>query len=339
MNKTDINIIKQKLETKQQIVIVHHKNPDGDALGSSLSLSMLLKKLGHQVNVISPNDYPEYIGWLPEADQICVFDTHRAVAEQLIAEATVIFTLDFNALHRVGEDLEVILSVKKAFFAMIDHHQNPDDYADYIFSDTQYGSTCQMIYHFAEQLNLLELLDKDIATCIYTGIVTDSGSFKFPRTTATLHRVVATLIDIGVDNVLIHNLLFDNSSYSRLKLLGRALEKMVILEDLQSAYIVLTKEDLEQCGYKKGDSEGMVNYPLTIKGINFSAFFMENDVESDVRISFRSLGDFDVNLFAQNFNGGGHKNAAGARSKLSLADTVEKFKEIVKKNNPKTQNV
>lgn len=337
MNKSNINIIKQKLATQQKIVIVHHRNPDGDAMGSSLALSMLLQKLGHQVQVISPNDFPDYIAWLPQAQQICVFDTDKTKATQLIADATLIFTLDFNALHRVGEELENILASKQTFFAMIDHHQEPADYANYVFSDTQYSSTCQMIYHFAEQLNLLHLIDKDIATCIYTGIVTDSGSFKFPRTTATLHRVVAALIDVGIDNVQIHNLLFDNSSYSRLKLLGRALEKMVILEDLQTAYIALTKEDLRQCGYKKGDSEGMVNYPLTIKGINFSAFFMENEMEEDIRISFRSLGNFDVNLFAQHFNGGGHQNAAGARSKLSLTDTVDKFKELVKINNPKTK--
>src|SRR5690606_27620238 len=172
--------------------------------------------------------------------------------------------------------------------------------------------TCEMIYHFIDKMGHSNLIDKQIATCLYTGIVTDSGSFKYPSTTSTTHRVVAELIDKGVTNNEVHNLLFDNNSYNRLKLLGRALEKMVVLQDKKTAYITLSQSDLDEFNFEKGDTEGIVNYPLTIKGIDFSVIFIENSHEGIIKMSFRAQGDFDVNVFARNyFNGGGHKNASG----------------------------
>lgn len=335
MNKADLSIAQVLLDAKQNIVIIPHKNPDGDAIGSTLGLSGVLKQLHHTVTVIVPNEFPDFLAWMPQSEQIVVFEKETKKATELLQQATLVFTLDFNALHRVGTPLETILQELKVPFLMIDHHQSPDDYATFMFSDTQYGSTCEMVYHFISQLGYTHLIDKDIATCLYTGIVTDSGSFKYPATTSTTHRVVANLIDKGVENSRVHNFLYDSNSYNRLKLLGRALENMVILPELQTAYIVLSQDDLDEFNFEKGDTEGVVNYPLTIKGIIFSVIFIENLQEKIIKMSLRSQGDFDVNVFARNyFNGGGHKNAAGARSEQPLQQSIKDFLRILKDDNP-----
>lgn len=335
MNKTDINIAKTFLSKKQKIVIIPHRNPDGDAMGSTLGLSAFLKKLDHQVTVISPNEFPEFLAWMPHSEEVVIFEKNTEQATNILQEATLVFTLDFNALHRVGSLMEAVLKELRAPFLMIDHHQKPDDYALFMFSDIGYGSTCEMVYHFITDLGYEALIDKQIATCLYTGIVTDSGSFKYPATTSTTHRVVANLIDKGVDNSRVHNLLFDSNSYNRLKLLGRALEKMVVLPEFQTAYIVLSQADLDEFHFQKGDTEGVVNYPLTIKGIVFSVIFIENSQEEMIKMSLRSQGDFDVNVFARNyFNGGGHKNASGGRINKTLAESVEEFLKVLQNDNP-----
>lgn len=335
MNKNDIQIAKNLLAQKQKIVVIPHRNPDGDAMGSTLGLSIFLKQLGHEVYVISPNEFPDFLAWMPEAAQVVIFEKNIEKAKQLLAEASLVFTLDFNALHRTGELMEETLKELSVPFLMIDHHEKPDDYATYIFSDIHYGSTCEMIYHFITHLGQESVINQQIATCLYTGIVTDSGSFKYPNTTSTTHRVVATLLEKGVKNSEIHNLLFDNNSYNRLKLLGRALEKMVVLPEFQTAYIVLSQKDLDEFHFQKGDTEGIVNYPLTIKGIVFSVIFIENCQEKIIKMSFRSQGEFDVNLFARNhFSGGGHKNAAGGKSVLGLKESEQRFLEILAVDNP-----
>jgi phosphoesterase RecJ-like protein len=217
---------------------------------------------------------------------------------------------------------------------MIDHHQKPDDYAAFVYSETGIGSTCEMIYNFISFLDQTEAIDVTIGTCIYTGILTDSGSFKFPGTTGNTHRIVAKLIDLGIKNTQIPNLLFDNSSYSRLQLLGRALQNMKILEAHKASYTTLTQAELDTFNYIKGDTEGIVNYGLSIKGIHLTAIFIENKEEKIIKISFRSQGDFDVNQFArEHFNGGGHRNAAGGRSDVSMEETVQKFESIVSQLN------
>jgi phosphoesterase RecJ-like protein len=215
---------------------------------------------------------------------------------------------------------------------MIDHHQKPDDYAAFTYSDTAFGSTCEMIYNFIEFLDKKELIDKPIATCLYTGILTDSGSFRFPKTTGRTHRIVAELIDLGIENTEIPNLLFDNTSYNRLQLLGRALQNMKVMPEYKTAYITLTQKELDEFLYEKGDTEGIVNYGLTIKGIIFAAIFIEHRDENIIKISFRSQGSFDVNQFARdNFNGGGHINAAGGKSNLSMEETIKKFEDLISK--------
>lgn len=335
MNKTDIQTAHNLLAQKQKIVVIPHRNPDGDAMGSTLGLSIFLKALGHEVQVISPNEFPDFLAWMPESQKVVIFEKTTQKAKEILAEASLVFTLDFNALHRTGELMEQTLKELTVPFLMIDHHEKPDDYASYIFSDINYGSTCEMVYHFISELGKEYLINQQIASCLYTGIVTDSGSFKYPNTTSTTHRVVASLLEKGAKNAEIHNLLFDNNSYNRLKLLGRALENMVVLPELQTAYILLSQKDLDEFHFQKGDTEGIVNYPLTIKGIVFSVIFIENYQEKIIKMSFRSQGNFDVNLFARNhFSGGGHKNAAGGKSILSLAESEKRFLEVLKEDNP-----
>ncbi len=330
MKDEDITAIQELLSTPRKVVIIPHRSPDGDAMGSTLGLYHFLKKFNHDAVVIAPNEFPEFLAWLPSSDSVLIYEKEREKTAQIILNADLVFTLDFNALHRTGE-MEQVLKKVTAPFIMIDHHQKPDDYAKYMFSDTKYGSSCEMLYHFIVDLGYKTLIDKTIATCIYTGIVTDSGSFRFPSTTSTTHRVVADLIDIGIKNGAVHNSLFDNDSYNRLRLLGQALQNMKILYDKKTSYITLSQKELDDNNYVKGDTEGIVNYGLSIKGIVFTAIFIEHREENIIKISFRSQGDFDVNQFARtHFNGGGHINAAGGKSYLSMKETVAKFEEILK---------
>lgn len=329
MKNIDIPAITLQLATPKKIVIIPHRNPDGDAMGSTLGLYHFLKQLNHQVVVISPNDFPEFLSWLPGSESVLIFEKNKEETTKILQEADLIFTLDFNALHRVGE-MEAVLKTVPATFIMIDHHEKPDDYAKYTYSDTQFGSTCEMVYNFISFLGKTDLINKTIATCIYTGILTDSGSFKFPKTTGETHRIVAKLIDLGVENTQIPNLLFDNQSYNRLQLLGRALQNLKVMQEFKTSYIHLSQEELDTFEHVKGDTEGIVNYGLTIKGIVFTAIFIENKDEKIIKISFRSQGDFDVNQFARtHFSGGGHINAAGGKSELSLEETIKKFENLV----------
>lgn len=331
MKDEDITAIQELLLTPKKVVIIPHRSPDGDAMGSTLGLYHFLKQLNHDAIVIAPNEFPEFLAWLPSSDTVLIYEKEKEKTAQIILDAELVFTLDFNALHRTGE-MEHVLKKVTAPFIMIDHHQKPDDYAKYMFSDTKYGSTCEMLYHFIVDLGYKNLIDKTIATCIYTGIVTDSGSFRFPSTTSTTHRVVADLIDIGIENGAVHNSLFDNDSYDRLRLLGQALQNMKILYDKKTSYITLSQKELDDNNYVKGDTEGIVNYGLSIKGIVFTAIFIEHREENIIKISFRSQGNFDVNQFARtHFNGGGHVNAAGGKSYLSMKETVAKFEEILTK--------
>lgn len=331
MNEKDILAIQELLASPKKIAIIPHRSPDGDAMGSTLGLYHFLLKLNHQPVVIAPNEFPEFLAWLPSSETVLIYENDRVNCTQILNEAELVFTLDFNALHRTGE-MEQVLNKLSVPMIMIDHHQLPDSYATFTYSDTTFGSTCEMIYNFIEYLNQKSLIDKTIATCLYTGILTDSGGFRFPKTTGTTHRIVAEFIDLGVENTEIPNLLFDNNSYDRLQLLGRALQNMKVLFDKKTSYISLSQKELDEFNYVKGDTEGVVNYGLTIKGIVFAAIFIEHRDENIIKISFRSQGDFDVNQFArEHFNGGGHINAAGGKSYDSLANTIKKFEHIVSK--------
>lgn len=329
MKEIEIQKMLSLLATQKKIGIIPHRNPDGDAIGSTLALYHFLKKLNHLPIVVAPNEFPEFLAWLPGANEVVFFEKDKKTVTEILQNCDLVFTLDFNALHRVG-DLEPVLQKLQCPFVMIDHHQKPDDYAAVTFSDTQYGSTCQMVYHFIDYLGYKNLIDKTIATCIYVGIVTDSGSFRFPKTTSLTHQIVAELINLGVENTNIHSLLFENNSYHSLQLLGKALQNMQIIAEKSTAFITLTQDELDLFNFVKGDSEGLVNYGLSIKGIKFAAIFIENKADKMIKISFRSKGNFDVNQFARtHFEGGGHINAAGGKSEVSLIETIEKFQKIV----------
>ncbi|MFA5299926.1 MAG: bifunctional oligoribonuclease/PAP phosphatase NrnA [Lutibacter sp.] len=330
MNKRDIKEVKELLATPKKIVIVPHKNPDGDAIGASLAVYHYLIKKGHHATIVTPNDYPDFLKWLPKAKNEYKFDMQNRQSKRAIDEASIIFLLDFNALNRVGDDMENTLKEFTGDFVILDHHQEPESFAKYLFSDTSVCSTCQMFYHFLENLKEVETIDADIATCIYTGIMTDTGSFRFPSTTSTTHRIIADLIDKGADNAKIYNNVYDTNSYGRLQLLGRALSNLVVISKLKTAYIILTQEDLDEFNFQKGDTEGVVNYALSLEKIIFAAIFIEDVEQKIIKISFRSKGSFSVNKFArEHFDGGGHDNAAGGRSNISLNATVSKFLKLL----------
>ncbi|HAH54163.1 MAG TPA: DHH family phosphoesterase [Flavobacterium sp.] len=331
MKQEDIQAIQLLLATPKKIAIIPHRNPDGDAMGSTLGLYHFLLKNNHHPIVVSPNEFPDFLAWLPGSETVKIFEKDKKNTTKILEEAELIFTLDFNALHRVGE-MEKVLEKLTVPFVMIDHHLSPDAYATVTYSDTAFGSTCEMLYHFISFLGKKSEIDKTIGTCIYTGILTDSGSFRFPKTTGTTHRIIADLIDLGVENSEIPALLFDNSSFGKLQLLGRALQNMKVLAEHKTAYTTLSQKELDGFEHVKGDTEGIVNYGLSIKGIVFAAIFIENVEEKIIKISFRSQGDFDVNLFAREyFKGGGHCNAAGGKSETSMEETVKKFENLVSK--------
>jgi len=329
MNKADILDLKKILSNPKKVVIVPHKNPDGDAMGSTLGLCNYLKKLGHSAMVIAPNDYPEFLKWIPGTKDVLIHEENTSVAEAHISQADLIFTLDFNALHRCGA-METPIENSAAIKVMIDHHQQPDDYATYVYSDVSICSTCEMVYHFIEMMDDLEHIDVAIGEALYTGIMTDTASFRFSLTTSTTHRVIAHLIDVGVEKTHIHNAVYDTNSFGRLQLMGCALNNLKFLEAFKTAYISLNNKELDSHDFQKGDTEGLVNYGLSLKGAKFAVIFIEHKQEGIIKISFRSKGDFDVNTFARtHFNGGGHKNASGGRSNLNLEDTIAKFISIL----------
>lgn len=338
MTKDDIKNIKQLLATPKNIVIVPHKNPDGDAIGSSLALYHYLIKHNHNTTVVVPNDYPNFLKWIPGSDTILKYDSSTNECNTLVEAADIIFTLDFNAFHRTG-NMESILEKSDAIKIMIDHHQTPDDYATFMFSDVSMSSTCEMIYHFIDMLGDTNIIDSNIATCIYVGIMTDTGSFRFNSTTSKTHKIVANLIEKGANNAQIHNNVYDNNSYERLQLLGCALSNLKVIPESRTSYITLSQEELNTYNYKKGDTEGVVNYGLSLENIVFAAIFIEDKQEGIIKISLRSKGSFSVNEFSRaHFNGGGHTNAAGGRSELSLKDAIEKFISILPSYNKALNN-
>jgi phosphoesterase RecJ-like protein len=321
--------LKRFLGKPKNIVIIGHRNPDGDAMGSTLALKYYLGKKGHNCTVVVPNDYPYFLHWLPGSETTCRFDWQNSQSQRAINNSDIIFLLDFNALHRVGSDMQNTLEKYPNDFAMIDHHQQPDE-VKYMYSDVTISSTCQMVYQFIEMNNDLDLMDADIATCLYTGIMTDTGSFRFRSTTSDTHRIIAALIDKGAENDRIHNNVYDTNSYNRLLLLGQALSNLQILPSYKTAFITLTDEEKNRFDFQKGDTEGVVNYALSLKGIVFAAIFIEDIEQKIIKISFRSKGNFSVNQFSRNhFSGGGHDNAAGGKSDESMEKTIINFTSLL----------
>ena len=320
--------LKQLLTQIQHSAIVIHRNPDGDALGSGLALKQYMQKQGVKVDLISPNEIPNYLKWLPGINDVLIFDEQPKKTLDILKNSQIIFTLDFNDLSRVGKDFEKYLkTLKDHTFVMIDHHLEPADYAEFKFSDSSKSSTSEMVFDFITALDGQNLIDKDMATCLYTGIMTDTGSFKFPNTTPHTMCIAADLMKKGINHNEIQIKIYDSFSLDKLHLLGEALNKLIFLPQYKTAYIALSRSDLKKHHYQKGDTEGFVNYGLSLKEADFAVMFLENENEG-VRISFRSKGNFPANKFAKSyFNGGGHKNAAGGRTQTNLDETVKLFLE------------
>ena len=323
-----IQEIQQQLANVQQILIVTHYNPDGDAIGSSLGMYHFLQSAGYQVDVVVPNNYPGFLHWMPGNDRVIVAGDHMKKVVSKIREAGLIIFLDFNVLNRVQE-LEEIFRQSSAPKILIDHHPNPEPFADIIVSSTQVSSTCELLYELLTSLKGEQAIDAVIAECLYAGIMTDTGSFSYNSSLPDTYYVISKLIERGIDKDKIYWKVYDNYSVDRMRLLGYCLNtKLKVLPEYGAAYISITREELRQFNYKRGDSEGFVNYPLSIRGVMFSVIFIEQ--EDHVKISFRSKGDFHANLFASShFNGGGHKNAAGGSSELSMKETLEKFESLL----------
>ena len=326
---SELKEINQLIENNPKIVIITHYNPDGDAIGSSLGLKHFLKAKGIEVEVIAPNDFPKFLKWMPEAKKITIADYKRKKAMEMIQEAEVLFILDFNASHRSGNLVAPWIERSKAVKILIDHHQQPDDF-DFVYSDTTIPATCQMVYHFIEALGKENLVDVDVAECLYTGIMTDTGGFRFRSTNATTHRIVANLIEKGADPAKITSLTWDTNTISRLHLLSLVLGRIEMVKEGKVAILYLTRDELKEYGFEKGDTEGFVNYGLSVLGSQMSAFFTEDLYEDFIKISFRSKDDVDVNQFSRKyFSGGGHINAAGGKYLKSISETITDFKEKI----------
>lgn len=325
----ELTALKELLAHPRHIVITTHHKPDGDAMGSSLGLYNYLIQKGHHVRVISPSDYPVFLHWLPNNPEVVIYTEKPEQSEKYVHEADIIFCLDFNTLSRINELGEVVREAK-AKKVMIDHHLEPEGFDDFRHWSINACATAQLVYDLiANVFREPHLINKDVATCLYTGIMTDSGSFRFPTTTPQVHYIVAELISKGAENWKIHQLVYDNFSEDRLRFLGYCLlNKLEVLPEFNTAIIVVTAAELQQYKISTGDTEGLVNYALTINGIRLAALIIERP--DRVKLSLRSIGDFPANEICKKyFNGGGHRNAAGGSSAEPLDRTVARFKSIL----------
>lgn len=328
MNTLNISEIKELLSHKKEILLTSHSNPDGDALGSGLAMCHFLKQLGHEVNFMVPNSFPDFLSWMPGQEDILIFDKEKTKCLDLIASADILFSLDYNTPSRLGEAGDAFKQAKGTKI-LIDHHIDPDlkEY-DHALSTVDTTSTSELVYDFIVSIDPSKF-NNDIAECLYTGIMTDTGSFSYACNYEKTFRVVAELYKLGLDGVKINRLVYNTYSENRLRLLGYALsEKLVVLQEYATAYISLTKEDLDKYNYIPGDTEGLVNYALSIKGIKLAALFTEKI--DKIRISFRSVGEFSVNNLARkHYIGGGHKNAAGGDSFMPMKETLTAFERLL----------
>ncbi len=325
--------INQLLIPENKIAIITHYNPDGDAIGSSLGLKHYLKAKGLDAEVVVPNDFPKFLKWMPEAKKITIADYKRKKAWEMIDAADVIFILDFNASHRAGNLVAPWIERAEGVKILIDHHQQPENF-DYVYSDTTIPATSQMVYHFIDEMQEKQLVNNDIAECLYTGIMTDTGGFRFRSTSSKTHHIIADLIEKGADPAMISSNTWDTNTVSRLHLLSLILSRIEVVKDGKVAILYLKRDELKEFGFEKGDTEGFVNYGLSIAGTKMSAFFMEDLYEDFIKISFRSKDEVDVNQFSRKyFNGGGHINAAGGKYFESIYETIEDFKEKIEEEN------
>ncbi len=314
----------------KNIVILTHVNPDGDAMGSSLALYNLLKNAGHNLSVVTPNAYPQFLQWLPGNNSVLVNAENEKAVTKKIAEAQIIFSIDFNDLGRIKKLGSLVMN-SKAYKVVIDHHPSPALFAECIITDISVSSSAELIYRFIQEINFQKFINKDIAACIFTGIMSDTGCFSYNSSNKDTYLTVAELLDYGFNKDEIYYKLYDNFSPERMRLLGYSLdEKMEVFPTYRTAFISLGKDELKKYNFQPGDSESFVNYPLSIRNIRFSALFIEK--KDHVKASFRSKGNFAVNEFSKkHFHGGGHLNAAGGESYLTMEQTLQIFRDLLPK--------
>jgi len=324
---SEVEKIQALVSESEKIVITSHKSPDGDAIGSALAVFHVLKNVGKKPVVILPDNVPAFLQFLNGYHEIVVFENEKDKAQQLINEAELIFSLDYNNLSRVGADMEAALRAASANFILIDHHQQPEGFAKVTYSDTKACSTAELVYKTVVACGWKTQLDMSAAAAIYTGIMTDSGSFRFPSVTKETHDIAGELIELGLDHAKIHREIYDTNSLNRMRLVGYALsQKLEVLEECATAVVSMSLDELKSFDAQSGDTESLVNQALSIKGVKLAAFFRED--EDKVKISFRSKGSFDVNTFARNgWNGGGHLNAAGGSCPKPMDAAIERFKQ------------
>jgi len=322
--------IAEAISQSQHIVITAHKSPDGDSIGSSMALYQFCKALGKTASICHPDPAPEFLLWLPEVGQVLNMEQHAAEVTEKMTTADLIFSLDYNEPSRLGDQMQPLLENSSAKKIMVDHHLHPSDFADITVSESDACSTCQLIFDLIEGSGNLSVLNAEIGTPIYLGIMTDTGSFRFPSVQARTHEILAKLIQAGVKHYEVHENVYDTNTVDRLKLRGYALsEKLDILEDNRVAIISLSTEELDRFNYQKGDTEGLVNTALSVAGMRAAVLFSQSgDI---IKISFRSKGkENPVNqLAADHFHGGGHANASGGRFDGGLPEAVALFKSVV----------
>ena len=327
-NKDDLARFNTLLAMPSNIIVVSHSNPDGDALGSALAVYHLLAAAGKNVKAILPNAFPDFLAWLPAANDVLIFDTQPDSCTQIIENADLIICVDFNSLSRVAA-MEAPLRASSATKILVDHHLQPEASFDLCFSFVPVSSTSELLFHLFSALNLDKYFNLELAECLYVGIMTDTGSFSYSCSWVETFLVTARLMELGIQPDKIHRLVYDTYSESRMRLMGHCLsDRLVVLPEFKTAYIYLSKEDLVKFHYQVGDTEGLVNFALAIKGIVLAAFFTEYD--GYIRVSLRSKGNFSVNEFARkHLDGGGHMNAAGGNSYVSLPETLRHFEELL----------
>ena len=315
-------------EPRKALIITHFK-PDADALGSSLGLAGYLKKKGHTATVITPSDYPDFLSWLPGNDEVLVFSKDKIKAfEERIAESDIIFCLDFSSLKRINE-LGELVERSDAKKVLIDHHLEPEDFADFVQWDSAAASTAELVYQLIQEMGDEHRVDAAIANCLYAGLMTDTGGFRHSNTTKKVFETAAALVDRGADPAQVSKLIYDTNTLERMRLMGFVLyERLQVLPEYRTAYIALRMEDLKKFSSQTGDTEGLVNFGLSVKGVKMAALISER--KDNIKLSFRSLGDFSVNDFSRkHFDGGGHKNAAGGQTNLGFDETLKKFLDLL----------
>jgi len=327
--KKAINQILEQTKKTNSIVIIGHENPDGDAVGSVLGLYLLLKQMGKKAWAVFPNDVPEFLKWVPHFNEAVFFNKNIQLVEKVFYESELVFCLDFNERKRVGK-MQSLLENSKATKILIDHHPYPDAFFDILISEQEVSSTAELVYTVIELCQWTSYINKEVAECLFTGIMADTISFNVNASRPRTYEIAARLLQYGLNKEKIHRKIFNSFTQQRMRMLGYALhKKMKIIHEYATGYIYLSKDELQEFCFQKGDSEGFVNYPLSIKGIRFAALFLER--EGYIKISFRSVGNIPVNeIMAKHFTGGGHKNAAGGEARnISLQECINQFEAIL----------